>query len=168
MEVVFITWAKKRSVMCLCGVTGHSDHVDQTRRSVYPKLQCLQYDRTLANVRSALSGRVRSQFTLTGTLLMSTERWTSSVRSLAEQRSVSNRNLIRVRSALTGRVRSGFSLSGTLLESTERWPSASGHSTTQCLVAPDAISLIKWTDRTLQPASGQHLTLHSLPTLDHM
>ena len=31
--------------MCLYGVTGRSGHVDQTLRSVYPELQCLQCDR---------------------------------------------------------------------------------------------------------------------------
>ena len=46
MEVVFITWAKKRTVMCLCGVTGRSGHVDRTLRSVHPELQSLQCDRT--------------------------------------------------------------------------------------------------------------------------
>ena len=46
VEGVFITWAEKRTVMCLCGVTGHSSHVDRTRRSVHPELQCLQCDRT--------------------------------------------------------------------------------------------------------------------------
>ena len=123
MEVVFIIWAEKRTVMCLCGVTGRTGHVDQTHRLVYSELQCLQCDRTLASVRS--------QFSLTRTLLMSTGRWTSRVRSLAEQRPVSNRNLISVRSALIRHVRSEFSLSRTLLESTRRWPSVSGDMTSQ-------------------------------------
>ena len=34
--------------MCLYGVTGRSGHVDRTRQSVHPELQCLQCDRTLA------------------------------------------------------------------------------------------------------------------------
>ena len=46
MEVVFITLTEKQIVMCLCGVTGRSGHVDQTRRSVHPELQCLKCDRT--------------------------------------------------------------------------------------------------------------------------
>jgi hypothetical protein len=113
VEVLFITSAKKRTVMCLYGVTGRSGHVD----------------RTLASVRSALTGRVRLH----------------------------------------------FFLSRTLLESTRRWPSASGHFIYQRPVAPDDFTLIKWTDRTLSqrpvapmPAFGQYLTLHLLPTLDHI
>ena len=113
MEEVFIHMAKKRTVMCLCGVTGCSGHVDRTLRSVHPKLQCLQCDRTLASIRSALTGRVRSHFSLTGCLLYLTGRW-----------------ILRVRSVLTGRVRSLISSSGTLLESTERCLSASSHLTT--------------------------------------
>ena len=46
MEEVFITPAEKRTVMCLCGVTGHSGHVDRTLRSVLPELQWLSVDRT--------------------------------------------------------------------------------------------------------------------------
>ena len=38
LEEVFITPAEKRTVMCLCGVTGRSGHVDRTLRSVYPEL----------------------------------------------------------------------------------------------------------------------------------
>ena len=53
MEVVFITPAEKRTVMCLYGVTGRSDHVDRTLRSVHPELQCLKCDRTLDRVRTA-------------------------------------------------------------------------------------------------------------------
>ena len=131
MEVVFITPTEKQTVMCLCGVTEHSSHVDRTLRLVHPELQWLSVDRTLDSVRSALTGRVRSRFPFTGTLLMSTGRWTPRVRSLAEQRPVSSRNLINVQSALIGRVRSGFSLSRTLLELTGRWPSASGTMTSQ-------------------------------------
>ena len=48
MEEVFIIWAEKQTIMCLCGVTERSGHVDRTRRSVHLKLQCLQCDRTLA------------------------------------------------------------------------------------------------------------------------
>ena len=33
---------------------------DRTLQSVHPELQCLQCDRTLGNIRSALTGRVRS------------------------------------------------------------------------------------------------------------
>ena len=32
--------------MCLCGVTGRSDHVDRMLRSVHPDFQCLSRDRT--------------------------------------------------------------------------------------------------------------------------
>jgi hypothetical protein len=39
VEVLFITPAEKQTVMCLCGVTGRSGHVDQTLQSVYPDLQ---------------------------------------------------------------------------------------------------------------------------------
>ena len=46
MEEVFITWAEKRTVMCLYGVTGRSGHVDRTCRSVHPELKWLQCDRT--------------------------------------------------------------------------------------------------------------------------
>ena len=46
MEEVFITWAEKQTIMCLCRVTGRSGHVDQTLRSVHPEHQCLQCDRT--------------------------------------------------------------------------------------------------------------------------
>ena len=46
MEEVFITCAEKRTVMCLCGVTERSGHVDRTSQSVHPELQCLQCDRT--------------------------------------------------------------------------------------------------------------------------
>ena len=89
VQVVFITPTKKRTVMCLCGVTRRSGHVDRTHRSVHHELQWLSVDRTLDNVRSALTGRVLSRFPFTGPLLMSTGRWTSSVRSLAEQCPVS-------------------------------------------------------------------------------
>ena len=44
VEHLFITWVKKQTVMCLCGVIGRSDHVDRTRRSVHPELQCLKCD----------------------------------------------------------------------------------------------------------------------------
>ena len=132
--MVFITPTEKRTVMCLYGVTGRSGHVDRTLQSVHPELQWLSVDRTLADVWLALTGRVRSCFPLTGTLLMSTGRWTSRVWSLAEQRPVSSRNLISVWSALTGRVRSGFSLFRTLLESTGHWSLASGDLTSQCPV----------------------------------
>ena len=46
MEEVFITLVEKQTVMCLCGVTGHSGHVDRMLRSVLPELQCLSCDRT--------------------------------------------------------------------------------------------------------------------------
>ena len=46
MEVVFITWAEKPTVMCLCGVTRCSGHVDRTLRSVLLEIQCLSCDRT--------------------------------------------------------------------------------------------------------------------------
>jgi len=39
MEEEFITLVEKRIVMCLCGVTGCSGHVDRTLRSVLPDLQ---------------------------------------------------------------------------------------------------------------------------------
>ena len=78
MEVVFITSAEKRTVICLCGVTGRSGHVDWTLRSVLPELQCLSGDQTRPvvifplwnlirvdqtlglSVWSTLTGRVRS------------------------------------------------------------------------------------------------------------
>ena len=47
MEEVFINPAEKQTVICLCGVTGRSDHVDRTLQSVLPENQCLQCDRTL-------------------------------------------------------------------------------------------------------------------------
>ena len=75
VEGVFITWVEKRAVMCLYGVTGRSGHVDRTLRPVHPELQCLQCDRTLASVRLALTGHVRSRFSLSGTLLESTGCW---------------------------------------------------------------------------------------------
>ena len=72
-------------------------------------------------------------------------------------------------------VRSQFSLSGTLLELTGLWHPASGHSALSVRSQPDNFTLIKWTDRTLRqrlvtpkPASGQYLTIHSLPTHNHM
>ena len=106
IEEVFIHPCSKRTVMCLCGVTGRSGQFSPN----------------------------------------------SSVK------------------VVTGHVRSWFSLSGTLLESIGRWDSASGHFTSQRLVAPDDFTLIKWTDRTLRQrpvipelASGQYLTLHLLP-----
>ena len=40
MEEVFIYMAEKRTVMCLCGVTGRFGHVDRTLQSVLPELQC--------------------------------------------------------------------------------------------------------------------------------
>ena len=70
MEEVFITMAKKQTVMCLYGVTGRSGHVDRTLRSVLPELQCLKCDRTrpvmifplwnLTGVDRTLAPRVRS------------------------------------------------------------------------------------------------------------
>ena len=36
MEEVFIHPSSKRTVMCLCGVTGRSGHVDRTLQSVLP------------------------------------------------------------------------------------------------------------------------------------
>ena len=46
MEEVFITLVEKRTVMCLCGVTGRSGHIDRMLQSVLPELQCLKCDRT--------------------------------------------------------------------------------------------------------------------------
>ena len=63
--------------MCLYGVTGRSGHVDRMLQLVHPELQCLKCDRTLDSVRSALTGRIRSRFTLSGTLLETTGRWLS-------------------------------------------------------------------------------------------
>ena len=143
MVEVFIHPYSKRTVMCLCGVTGHSGQVDRMLRSVHPPLCSLSCDRTLASVRSALTGHVRSRFSFSGTLLKLTGRWNPSVRSLAAQRSVSSRNLTSIRSALTGRIRSGFSLSGTLLESTGRWDPAFGHSPLSVRSLPDDFTLIK-------------------------
>jgi hypothetical protein len=93
---------------------------DRTLQSVHPETQCLSGDQT--------QDSVRSQFSLSGTLLMLIGRWHLAFGHFAAQRSVGSRNLISVRSALTGCVRSGFSLSGTLLESTRRWHPASGRS----------------------------------------
>ena len=45
MEEVFISMAKKRTVMCLYRVTGRSGHVDRTLQSVLPEIQCLSCDR---------------------------------------------------------------------------------------------------------------------------
>ena len=104
----------------LCGVTGRSSQGDRILRSVIPAIEPLSYDRTLTSVRS--------RKLLSGTLLMSTERWHPESSHFAIQRPVSNRNLTSVRSALIGRVESGFSLSGTLLELTGRWDSTFGHS----------------------------------------
>ena len=59
----------------LCGVTGRSGQGDRTLRSVLPATELLSCDRTLTSVRSALTGRVRSQFSLSRTLLESTGRW---------------------------------------------------------------------------------------------
>ena len=88
VKVVFITPAEKQTVMCLCGVTGRFGHVDRTLRSVHPELQCLKCYRTLASVRSALTGRVRSRFSLSGTLLESTGRWFSASGHFTSQRPV--------------------------------------------------------------------------------
>ena len=79
-----------RTVMCLCRVTGHSGHVDRTLRSVYPKLQCLQCDQTLASVRSALTGHVRSLFSLSRTLLESTGRCLSASSHLTSLRLIAS------------------------------------------------------------------------------
>ena len=77
-----------------------------------------------------------------------------------------NRTLASVRSTLTGRVQSWFSLSRTLLESTGRRLSASGHFTSQRPVTSRRLhhDQMNWPDST--PASGQYLTLHSLPTFE--
>ena len=68
MDEVFISMAKKQTVMCLCGVTGCSGHVDRTLQSVLPELHVVfplwnltGVDRTLGlSVRSTLTGHVRS------------------------------------------------------------------------------------------------------------
>ena len=75
MEEVFIHLCSKRTIMCLYGVTGCSGQVDQMLRSDLPVTQCLSGDRTLDSVRSALTGHVRSRFSLSRTLLESTGRW---------------------------------------------------------------------------------------------
>ena len=48
---------------------------DRTLRSVLPETQCLSCDRTQDNVRSALTGRVRSRKLLSRALLMLTKLW---------------------------------------------------------------------------------------------
>ena len=68
MEEVFITPAEKQTVMCLCGVTGRSGQFSSNT-------SVLSCDRTLDSVRSALTRRVRSRFSLSGTLLESTGCW---------------------------------------------------------------------------------------------
>ena len=104
--------------MCHCGVIGRFDQGDRMLRSVLPTTEQLSCDRTLTNIRSALTGRVRSQKLPSEILLMLTELWHPTFGHFATQRPVSSRNLTNVRSVLTGRVRSGFSLSRTLLELT--------------------------------------------------
>ena len=128
-----------RSVLesALCGVIGRSGQGDRTLRSVLPATEPLSCDRTLTCVRSALTGRVRSQKLLFGPLLMLTECWSPESDRFAVQRPVSNQNLTSVRSALTGHVRSGFSLSGTLLELTGLWHPATGHISLSVRSHPD-------------------------------
>ena len=151
MEEVFIHPCSKRTVMCLCGVIRCSGQGDRMLRSVHPPLCSLSCDRTLASLRSALTGCVWSQKLLSGTLLMLTERWNSASGHFAAQHPISSRNLTsvrsaltgRVRSALTGRFRSGFSLSGTLLELTRLWHPVSGHSPLSVRSLPNDFTLIK-------------------------
>ena len=99
--------------------------------------------RNLTSIRSALTGRVRSGFSLSGTLLELTGLWHPASGHFAAQRLVISRNLTNVRSALTGRVRSGFSLSGTLLELIGLWHPVSGHISLSVRSQPDDFTLIK-------------------------
>ena len=99
--------------------------------------------RNLTSVRSALTGRVRSGFSLSGTLLELIGLWHPASDHFTAQRLVSSRNLTSVRSALIGRVRSGFSLSGTLLELTGLWHLAFGHISLSVRSHPDDFTLIK-------------------------
>ena len=48
---------------------------DRTLRSVHPVTEQLSGDRTLSSIQSALTGRVRSRFSLSRTLLESTRCW---------------------------------------------------------------------------------------------
>ena len=134
---VFITPHSKQTVMCLCGVTGHSGQVDRMLRSVHPPLCSLSCDRTLASVRSALTGRVRSRKLSSRTLLMLNGLCHPASGYFAAQHPVNSRNPTSLRSALTGRVRSGCSLSGTLLELTGLWHPASGHFSLSVRSHPD-------------------------------
>ena len=88
MEEVFIHLVEKRTVMCLYGVTGRSGQVDRTHRAVHPETQCLSCDRTLDNVRSALTGRVRVTIFPLWNLTGVDRTLAPSVRSLTFQRPV--------------------------------------------------------------------------------
>ena len=88
MEEVFILPCSKRTVMCLCRVIGHSGQVDRTHRVVHPETQCLSCDRTLDNVRSALTGRVRVTIFPLWNLTGVNRTLALSVRSLTSQRPV--------------------------------------------------------------------------------
>ena len=47
MELLFIRQPEKQTVMSFCGMTGCSDHIDRTLRSVQPAQQFSSDDRTL-------------------------------------------------------------------------------------------------------------------------
>ena len=114
-------------------MTRHSGQLSQPLCQKEP----LSSDRTLTCVRSALTGRVWSRKTLSGTLLMLTERWHPEFGHFAVQRPVSYRILTSVRSALIGRVRSGISLSRTSLELIGLWHPAFGHFSLSVRSQPD-------------------------------
>ena len=61
--------------MCHYGVIERFGQCDQTLWSVLPTTEQLSCDWTLTSVRSALTGRIRSRLSLSGTLLESTRHW---------------------------------------------------------------------------------------------
>ena len=69
------TRVQNKPLCAFYGVTGRSGHVDRMLRSVLPEIELLHGDWTLSSIWSALTGHVRSRFSLSGSLLESTGRW---------------------------------------------------------------------------------------------